>query len=409
MAGLEDTKVIGDERKFLDEKVNDKKDEKKVVEKEEEETPEEEVKEEETEEETPEEETDEQAEGEEEEEEKVEEEDETDETDEELENDSVYQQLKKRDPKILKEIPELRSVIFREQKYTELFPSIEEAKTAREQAEVFSNYERDMMSGNSENLLEALNKSDKKSLEAFVANFIPTVEKQSKDLYLGMIYPEFKKMLRAALKSEDERLITSAKNLNWFVFGDTNVDADAGLKPAKKDDRDEEISKREQAMEERLHRSFAEDVGTTADKRLRGIARSAFKDSDMSALLQNSLTDEIVRRVDKLITQDARHMGNINHLWVQARRAGFTTEWKDRIISAYLSRAKVLTPKIRQQVLSEAKVSSKSSGEPKKEVKRISSGGALQKGSGKTTDPSKVDWSKTSERDFLEGKAVLKG
>jgi len=334
---------------------------------------------------------------------------EDDETDEELENDSIYQQLKKYDPKVLKEIPELRSVIFAEQEYRRVFPSVEDAKAAAEAAEVFAQYERDLTSGDSSNILEALEKTGKDSLKNFVANLIPTIEKQSKDLYFGMLYPEFKKMLRAAAKSGDERLAVSAKNLNWFVFGNTDVDSDAdgALKPTKRDEREDAISRKEREFEERIFNSFSTDVSKSAETRAKRIISSAFKDSGISPLISSALTDKIFEKVDDTIAKDSRHMGNINNLWSQAKRAGFTTEWKDRITSAYLSRAKVLIPKIRQSVLAEAKINAKAGTSINKKPVRIVPSGTTQKSSGKV-DIKSVDWDKTSEADFLSGKIVYK-
>jgi hypothetical protein len=134
----------------------------------------------------------------------------------------------------------------------------------------------------------------------------------------------------------------------------------------------------------------------------------------MSDLMQKTLSREIFARVDAAICKDPRHMGNINNLWKQAKKDGFTSDWKDRIINTYLSRAKLLIPKFRQQVLSEAKLSAKSdNGETKKRATRIPSSGSSASPSssyrGGKVDPKKVDWSKTDERAMLDGKITLKG
>src|SRR3990172_8704927 len=63
-------------------------------------------------------------------------EEEEDEKEEEI-DETTYQQIKKVDKDIFKKVPELRSVIFREQEYTKVFPSVEDAKQAQEAAEIF--------------------------------------------------------------------------------------------------------------------------------------------------------------------------------------------------------------------------------------------------------------------------------
>lgn len=330
--------------------------------------------------------------------------------DKELASDNLYQELKKRDPKLLKEMPQLKAVIFRERRYTELFPSIDDAQEAKGRSDVLSDFERDVTSGSSENLIKALEGTGKQNLENFVANFIPTIEKQNKDLYLGMLYPEFKKLFRAAVRSGDQNLKTSAENLNWFVFNNTDVASDAGLKAFKEDPKDKEINERERAINQRLYNSFASDVQGVATRRLQNVISSPFKDSDLSEFMVKKLTDEIFARVDAEVKKDVRHMGNMNQLWKQAAAQGFTSEGKDRITNAYLSRAKLLIAKYRQQVLSEAKVSAKirPGVAQKRQATRITpSSTSVGRVPGKI-EGKKVNWDKTSERDLLDGKVSMK-
>lgn len=335
-----------------------------------------------------------------------------DEDDTELSSDSLYQTLKKRDPKLLKEIPELRNVLFREQKFTEVFATIEDAKEAQEASNIFQKFNDDISSGNSETLIEALSK-DKENLESFVGGFLDSVEKQSKELYLQTLYPEFKKMLRAALKDSNENIRKSAENINYFIFGDTNVASEIGTKKEKKDPKEDKLTERERAFEERQFSTFMKDVKDVTSKRVMRLISIPLEGTDMSPLLQKSLSQEIFSRVDKEIGSDARHMGNIRNLISQAKKEEYTSEGKDRIINAQLSRAKLLISKIRQQVLSEAKVSAKeiSENKPKKKPIRVpSSSQSYSRSPGTKLDPKKVDWSKVDdERALYDGKVPMKG
>jgi len=329
------------------------------------------------------------------------------------EEDSVYQALKKTDKDIFKKVPELRHIIFREQKYTEIFPTVEDATEAAEAVQTFNQYQSDLMGGNSGPLLETLEKIDKKVLENFVANFIPTLEKQSKDLYLQMIFPEIKKLCRAAAQSGDENLKNSAYHLHNYVFGDIKLDSEIGLKPKEKDEKEDNLSKRERDFEEKQYRSFATDVMDVGTARLEREIGRAFKNTDISPLLQKSLISEIKQRVDESIQKDTRHMGNINNLWSQARKEGYTSKSKERIINTYLSRAKLLIPSKRQAVLGEAKLSSKNlindeRSEQKRATRIPSSSSAVNRPSGKV-DAKKIDWNKVdSERAMLDGNVPMK-
>ena len=101
----------------------------------------------------------------------------------------------------------------------------------------------------------------------------------------------------------------------------------------------------------------------------------------------------------------------MDQLWKKAIAGGLNTEDKERIINAFLSRAKVSIPKHRQKVLTEAKISAKKAQDKKdeKKVTRLSgnsSAGSSGKPLGKI-NPKDVDWEQTSERDLLDGKAPV--
>ena len=332
---------------------------------------------------------------------------ENDEEDEELKTDGLYQKLKAVSPKIFKEVPELRSVIFAEQEYRNLFPSVKDAKEAVELNQTFTKLNDDITSGEAGSLLKGLENVGKENLETFLSNFMPAVKEHSKDLYLQMTYPLLKEAIRAAIKSGDERLEVSAKNIHWFLFGDHNIDAEVGFKPQKKDPREDKISERERQFEKRQYESFSKDLGHTVKTRAERFIQQAFKDSDLTSFMQETLTEKIFQRVDKAIAEDRRLQGNLANLWKQAKKEGFTTQSKDSISNAYLSRAKVLIPKIRQQVLSEAKLTVKTGDDkPPVDKKRIPSSGSTNAsvaGAAKPANGKVIDWEATSEKDALDG------
>lgn len=329
-----------------------------------------------------------------------------------LSDDSIYQKLKKEHPKLLKEMPELRSTIFREQKYTELLPTIKDAEQAVEAMDILSGLQQEIVSGSSEKFIKSVNELGDGVLEGFLGNFTNALYEISKDTYLNFMYPEFKKVLRAAARNSDERISAAAHNLHHFIFGDADFNAEVGLSTKKKDPREDKVAVREQEFENKQLNSARQDVGQSCEKRLKFNIMKPLQDAGISKLQAKFLEDEIFRRVDSATAKDVRHMGNIRHLWDRARKEGYTSEGKDRIINAYLSRAKLLVPKYRQQVLSEAKVSAKMKFDEKdkKETKRIpSSDGSKSRSVGtEKVDPKKVDWTKTSERDLLDGKFTAK-
>jgi hypothetical protein len=350
-------------------------------------------------------------------EEEQEEEEETEEETEEseaLEDDSVYQALKKADPKIFKKVPELRSVIFREQKFSSIYPNIEAAEAAANKASTFDVFQNDIISGNSEPLLRALQKIGEDETKGFVANLLPTLKKVSKELHLEVVAPEIKTFLKWAHSQGDENIKISASNLHQIFFGDKDFDKEVGLKTPQEDEREKSYKKREQELEEKRFNIFANDVTEVAVSRTKKVIARAFGESGLSNWQIERMTDDIFSRVQKSLADDRRHMGNINGLWKKAKDAGFTSSSKDSIVNAFLSRAKLLIPRHRAAVLSEAKVSATVSKDgTKKKVKRVSGSSSIRSttsSSASSVDPKKVDWNKTSERALLDGaKPVMRG
>lgn len=338
--------------------------------------------------------------------------------DDQDEDTSLYQRLKARDKKIFKEIPGLRNVLFREQEFTKVFPSVEAGKEANELATTFVQFQRDIEGGDAGTFVEAISELGEEPLLEFSGNFLPSLLKKNEKVYYAIMAPEIKKVLRAAMRSDNEHIRASAKNLNYFLWQDSDVNADAPDSFKVKDKTERKPSKEESEavkLQRQIADNFGKDTFQIATRKLKKIIKGSLEGFNLSERTLGYLVDDIFDRTTGLLKKDARHNGKMDLLWKKARASGYDSEGKERLITAFLSRAKEVVPKYRQQVLAENKLSAKeakdkqeSSGK-KKEAVRIPASGTP--GSGKPAgkiDPKKIDWSKTSERDVLDGKIVYK-
>ena len=321
------------------------------------------------------------------------------------ENDSLYKQLKALNPDILKKIPELKRVIFREAELTKIFPTVDDARQAASAIEKFNHFESDLTSGESSNLIEALDST--KSLDRFAANFLPSLQEYSQDKYMQMMYPEFKKMLRVAIASGNEALVLSAENIHWFLFNDKNVNEHRGYKANdKKSDKELTLEDKERQLVVKQAEYFGNDVQASVDKRLNRIIAKSLENSGLKPFVLKAVTEKIITEIYGQANKDTRHQGNMTSLWSQAKRAGFTPDWKDRIQLAALSRAKGLLPNIRKQVLVEAGITPSSKTNTNKPI-RVVPGSVSNSSLSNRPKTKDVDWSKTSELDVLQGRAPV--
>lgn len=338
------------------------------------------------------------------------EEDEDDDTEEtnELDDTSVIDKVKKLSPELLKKVPELRAILYKEQEYSKSFSSPEEAKEAREAIDSYQTFEADIVSGESANLIETLEKTSKDGLKKFLGNFIPTVFEHNKDLALQMLYPEFKKMLRAARGTKNENISKSAENIHYFIFGDSEFNKEEGLQPKQKSDGESDLERREREFAERKANTFYNDVKTTVEKRLTRIIEKSLENTGLSTLAREAAINKIASRVDDAVRKDKRFQGNLKELGAKARRSDFSIEGKDSIISAYLSRAKMQISKVRQEVLKEADIKTTSN---KTKTNPVRLNGSQVKQTLGKVDVKNIDWGKKSpeypsgysEENYLNG------
>jgi hypothetical protein len=97
---------------------------------------------------------------------------------------------------------------------------------------------------------------------------------------------------------------------------------------------------------------------------------------------------------------DKRHLASMDSLLKQAKSAGYTNDWKTRVVSSWLHRARIILPEVRRKVLTEAGVKGQLNGAEPKRLSGISNRGD----SGGETDYSKVDTKKLTDRDILAGR-----
>lgn len=328
------------------------------------------------------------------------------------EDTSLYQRLKTADKNIFKKIPGLRNVLFREQEFTKRFASIEEAEESKKLADTFIHFQEDIEKGDAETFVDAINELGNEPLLEFSGNFLPALFKKNQDAYYSIMAPEIKKVLRAAGKSDNEHIRNSAKNLNQFLFNNTDLDKDEGFKPkGKEEKKPTERETKADELEKKLYHSFAQDTTQIATRKLKKLISNSLKGFDMSERTISYLVNDIFEQTTNSLDKDVRHKGKMDLLWKNARTNGFTSEGKERLINAFLSRAKEAVPKYRQKVLAENKLAkSAGTGDKKKNPVRIPSSGSSGNNGriqGKV-DPKKIDWNKTTERDMLDGKVTYK-
>ena len=257
-------------------------------------------------------------------------------------------------PNLFKDFPHLERSFYREQKYSEILPTIEDAKLAANKASLLDQYEQEIMGGSTESLLSTIKDNDKESFAKVVDNYMPTLYKVDQQAYYHTIGNIIKhtiiSMVRDGKEDNNEELGNAAAILNHYIFGSSQFTHPTKLsKDEIQDDgskeKEEEISRREREFLERQYTSARDDLGTRVDNILKAsVDKFIDPNESMTGYVRKNATREVLENLEDLISRDTRFRTVYDRLWERAFDNDFDAESMDRIKSAYLSKARTLLP-----------------------------------------------------------------
>ncbi len=347
-------------------------------------------------------------------EEEEEEEEETEEEEEQEEDQSPlpspeYKDVIKKFPTLFKEFPGLRHDFFRVKAYDKIFTSVDEAREVASQYDGYQELGKVLENGNSEALLANLAKFNKASMTQLATSFLPALYKTDPQTFGRISSDVLARTLRAAQSqaksSGNKNLYYATEHLSMFLWDKKDVPEDAPNSSPEIEEQKRLLDERERKFFEARHTEFVTDVKDTGERILRKeISRGLDPDGVLPDIVKEAILERVMDDVDTSMGQDEQHVRNMNALWERAARMGHGKDFKNRLIQAYVSRARSLVGPIRRKLVGEAvaKISKRSTGAqgettPRKAVP----GGRTPSGGGKTPSPKDVDWSTTSDLDYL--------
>lgn len=334
----------------------------------------------------------------------------------------LVKKIAKDDPDFLKKYPEVRDLAYREHEYTKVFPTVEDAQEASEKVQDYDELEGLVSTGSPESLgdfLKIIKENDGAVFSKFAENLLPALYKQDSQAYIRVTTPLFENLVRAAYREGDENLQNAALVISKYLFGDYDIakGSKTTIVKAAEPVKDESFEKEKKEFYGAKLRDFEGVVFSKSEDQLKDIIKDNIDpDNHFNAFALRNLVKEVYEEVDRQIDADQQFKSRINSMWKQAYKAGLPKDWTDKIVSAYLSRAKVLVPAIRSKLRAEALAdrSAKSQENAQKSEEAVARGkdvsgtGATPKGNNSNPTAKQVDWSKTSDEDLFSDKITLK-
>jgi hypothetical protein len=263
-------------------------------------------------------------------------------------------------PELFKKFPFIETAIYRNYKYSEILPTIDDAKEAVAKSEILDKFEHDLLDGNTEKVLNTVKTNHPDSFSKIVDNYLPTLAKVDKDAYYHVLSNVVKtvivNMVQEGKKIANEDLQNAASIVNQFMFGTSDFQPPTKLARDKTEDKErlQLQSEREQFIREKF-----EAVRGDLDTRVENVLKSTIDDhidpkSVMTSYVKRNATREAFENLEALIEKDAPFKANLERLWEKAFDDKFSKPSLDRIRSAYLSKAKTLLPTVIQKARNEA-------------------------------------------------------
>jgi len=266
---------------------------------------------------------------------------------------------------VLKDHPEvlkaLKSQFFREQKFTELFPTVDAANAALEDSQKFEIFKEMVLGGNTDEFVSQLGSN----IGEFAENLLPSLARLDSKIYERVTTPIIRNVFWQIAEygkelggDAGENIINAAKVAHHAVFRNYELGRPEAPRQQQRDPKlDAERRDFYNQKYTELSASLLGDVEKILDTEIeQGLDPTNSLQPGLKKLLIKDIKTELYSRLNA----DKAHMGRMQALWLREQKEGFKGSYKDSLKSTFLSRAKTLIPAIRKEKRTEVFATQKS-------------------------------------------------
>jgi hypothetical protein len=248
-------------------------------------------------------------------------------------------------PDLFKKHPFLEKMLYRDKAYTELFGSFDDAKEIAEKAEVFTNFETQLLSGNTEEVLKNVKETDSKAFDKIVDNYLVVLAKVDKDAYFDVVNNVTKKLIKEMVKEANDKDIDSLREaalaLNQFMGWGNNYTEPKPRSASSGDERVKEVEQERFAIVQERFEGARDDLQTKVDNILKStIGNYIDPKGVMSGYVKKNAISDALKYLSSDVGGDTTFRANLDRLWKSAFDQKFSKASLDKIQSFYLGRSK---------------------------------------------------------------------
>lgn len=280
------------------------------------------------------------------------------ENDEELKFEDVpkLKTISKEFPDLLKKFPALKSVYYREQQYSEIYPTIQAARESVEKANQYDAFENSLLDGNITDILSSVKTADPKAFTKLTEHMLTMIGEVDKNAQFAIAGRVIKDVAIAMARNGDENEKLAARYLHKFIFKDDKISGyklETELKPLVKQDND--LNQREQEFIQYQLDTAVSNVNTRVENLLSKSIHEVIDTRDqMTPYVKDKAVKDILAALDSEIGQDRRFKQSLDLFWEEAGKNRFNEQELAKIRNAVIRKAKPILPAIIRRVKAEA-------------------------------------------------------
>ncbi len=261
-------------------------------------------------------------------------------------------EILKKYPNLFKDFPYMEKAWFREQQFSEVFPTPADAREAAEKAEALDAFEKNLVSGDSKDLFTTLRETDSNGYNKFIDNFLPTLAETDERAYGVVIGNIIKHAVRTMAaegkKSNIDDLQVAAQILYKFTFGNSEWQEPVVL--AKADTKDpndpnKAAEEREQKISQREFERSRDSLSTKVNNSLKAtIDANIDPKEQMTPYVKKQAMRDAFEETTKILNNDSRLKQVLDKLWERARASDYADPEMNAIRAAIKARASAVLP-----------------------------------------------------------------
>lgn len=292
------------------------------------------------------------------------------------------QEIKAAYPDIFKKFPQLEHALYREQAFTEVFPTVNDAKQAKEEIDQFNGFQSELLDGNVEGVFRSVKNADPKAFDKIASNVLDALVRVDPNAHLHITTQVTKGMIaqlhylagQSLEKNPDDKraqqLQIAAEIFHNELFNTTKV---TPFQQVQQQQQDPERAKFNQERQEFEKSRFTTAFNTVSSRTNNTLTAAVTRDIDTKGVLppyvKSTVIKDVMNELDRQLVSDRPFKALVDKLWLKAKDSNYSDESLKNIDTALKNKAKMILPGIMKAKKGEA-MKGLSSAPQKKEVKR---------------------------------------